>query len=100
MIPKKKDEPSFNVLFACMKAFTKRSYLHLINHEYTWAREEQRSSDMNFGIQPLMGRCLYEAEILCLHNDTYSTMFTEMNIAPCFQIISVAMGIKAFCTLQ
>lgn len=49
---------------------------------------------MNFGIQPLMGRCPYEAEILCFHNNTYSTTLTDMNIASHFQIISAPWELK------
>lgn len=65
------------------------------------SQSRTKNSHMNFGIQPLMGRCLYEAlKMLCLHNNTYSTMFTEMNITSQFQIICVALGIEAFCTLQ
>lgn len=51
---------------------------------------------MNFGIQPLMGRCSYDAEIRCFHNNTYSTKLTEMNIASHFQIISAPWELKLF----
>lgn len=65
------------------------------------SQSRTKHSHMKFGIQPLMGRCLYGAlKMFCLHNNTYSITLAEMNITSRFQIISVAMGIKAFCTLQ
>lgn len=46
--------------------------------------KKNKEQPHEFGIHPPMGRCLSEAEIVCLHNNTYSTTFTDMNIAPRF----------------
>lgn len=51
---------------------------------------------MNFGIQPLMGRRAYEAEILCLHNNTYSTMFRRVEYSLTLPNHFRATGAKAF----
>lgn len=55
-----------------------------------------KSSQMNFGIQPLLGRRAYEAEILCLHNNTYSTMFRRVEYSLTLPNHFRATGAKAF----
>ena len=52
-----------------MNDVTKISDLHLISHEYTWAKEEQKKSDMRSGTQA-PGRWLRDAlRNLSFHNN-------------------------------
>lgn len=74
------------VIFSCLavahlhatRNSGKRSYLHQILHEYTWAEEEQRAAKWILESGPPMGRWAYEDEILCLHNNTYSAAFRRV----------------------
>lgn len=82
------NESSFNVKGACIKDVTKTSYLHLIimnTHEPKKNKEQLREF---WNLAPDGPVPVCTLKILCLHNNTYSTTFTEINITSHFQIIS------------